>query len=75
MSILLSFFLPSNKTNHYFPPQEGCENKYFQDLNRKFHLGKERAPNDSSPPFKRKRREVKVDPKLGGQWNVPLLGG
>jgi hypothetical protein len=23
--------------------------------------------------FKRRRREVKVDPKLGGQWNVPSL--
>jgi hypothetical protein len=22
-----------------------------------------------------KRREVKVDPKLGGKWNVPMLGG
>jgi hypothetical protein len=23
--------------------------------------------------LKRRRREVKVDPKLGGQWNVPSL--
>jgi hypothetical protein len=25
--------------------------------------------------LKRRRKEVKVDPKLDGQWNVPLLGG
>jgi hypothetical protein len=25
--------------------------------------------------FKKMRREVKVDPKLGGQKNVPMLGG
>jgi hypothetical protein len=23
--------------------------------------------------LKRRRKEVKVDPKLGGQWNVPNL--
>ncbi len=34
---------------------------------------KESAPNDPSRLLKRKRREVKVDPKLGGQWNVPSL--
>jgi hypothetical protein len=25
--------------------------------------------------LKRRRREVKVDPKLDGQWNVLLFGG
>jgi hypothetical protein len=25
--------------------------------------------------LKRRKMEVKVDPKLGGQWKVPLLGG
>jgi hypothetical protein len=25
--------------------------------------------------IKRRRREVKVNPKLGDQWNVPRLGG
>jgi hypothetical protein len=25
--------------------------------------------------LKRRRREVKVDPKLGGQWKDPKLGG
>jgi len=24
--------------------------------------------------FKKRRNEVKVDPKLGGQWKVPCLG-
>jgi len=42
MSILLSFFLPSIKTNHYFPTKEGCGNKYSQDLNQKLCL--ERKP-------------------------------
>jgi hypothetical protein len=36
-------------------------------------FGKERAPNDPSHLLKKRRREVKVDPKLGGQWNVPSL--
>jgi hypothetical protein len=39
----------------------------------------ERSSNDPSPLFKRRRRKVKVDPKLGGQWKekekVPMLGG
>ncbi len=26
-------------------------------------------------PLKRRKKGVKVDPKLGGQWNVPLLTG
>ncbi len=26
-------------------------------------------------PLKRRKREVKVDPKLGGQWNFPKFGG
>jgi hypothetical protein len=35
---------------------------------------RERAPNHPSPPFKNRRnREVKVDPKLGGQWKVACL--
>jgi hypothetical protein len=25
--------------------------------------------------LKRRRKEVKEDPKLGGQWNVPMLSG
>jgi hypothetical protein len=34
---------------------------------------KKRAPQDPSPPFKEKEKGVKVDLKLGGQWNVPSL--
>jgi hypothetical protein len=55
-SIILSFFLPSTKTNPSFPPQKGYGNKYFQDLNWKLCPGKERAPNDPSPPFKNKEK-------------------
>ncbi len=36
---------------------------------------KREAPHDPSPLLKRRRREVKVDPKLGGQWKDPKLGG
>jgi len=25
--------------------------------------------------LKKKKKEVKVDPKLGGQWNVAMFGG
>jgi len=32
-----------------------------------------RPPNHPNPPFKEKEKGVKVDPKLGGQWNVPSL--
>ncbi len=30
----------------------------------------EKSSNDPSPLLKRKRRKVKVDPKLGGKWKV-----
>ncbi len=36
---------------------------------------KREAPHDPSLLLKRRRREVKVDPKLGGQWKDPNLGG
>jgi hypothetical protein len=37
-------------------------------------MSREREPlNDPSSPFKKKEKGVKVDPKLGGQWNVPSL--
>jgi hypothetical protein len=39
----------------------------------------ERAPKIRVRLLKRRRRKVKVDPKLGGQWKekekVPVLGG
>ncbi len=36
---------------------------------------KRETPHDPSPLLKRRRREVKVDPKLGGQWKDLKLGG
>jgi hypothetical protein len=39
----------------------------------KIILEAKRPPNHSNPPFKEKEKGVKVDPKLGGQWNVPSL--
>jgi hypothetical protein len=36
---------------------------------------KREAPHDPSSLLKKRRREVKVDPKLGGQWKDPKLGG
>jgi hypothetical protein len=41
------------------------ENKYSR-LRENYLRGKRKFPM-------RRRREVKVDPKLGGQWNVPSL--
>jgi hypothetical protein len=38
-------------------------------------LGKDKAPNDPSPPFKEKEKGGEGRSKLGGQWNVPMLGG
>ncbi len=75
MSILLSFFLPSTKTNHFFFPNEGCGNKYFQDLKLKITSEIE-LQMIRIRPFQKK--EMKGDggkPQLGGQWKVPLLGG
>jgi hypothetical protein len=41
-------------------------------LNENYVRGKERAPNDLSPPFKKKERGGEGR-KLGGQWKVPCL--
>ncbi len=76
--------LPNLKGFVKFLPNEGCGNKYFQDLNRKLCL-EERTSNDSNPPIKENEKEGgerrsqfngqwKV-PMLGGPWKVPLLGG
>jgi hypothetical protein len=37
--------------------------------------GEREPPNDPSSPFKKMEKGVKVNPKLGGQWNVLKLGG
>jgi hypothetical protein len=51
-------------------------------LNENYVRGKERAPNDLSPPFKKKERGGEGRSKtwwpmegsmFGGQWNVPCL--
>jgi hypothetical protein len=39
----------------------------------KIILEAKRPPNHQNPPFKEQEKGVKVDPKLGGQWNVPSL--
>jgi hypothetical protein len=39
----------------------------------KIMLEAKRPPNHLNLPFKEKEKGVKVDPKLGGQWNVPSL--
>ncbi len=45
----------------------------IQDCMKIISEARERPPNHLSPPFKEKEREVKVDPKLGGQWKIPCL--
>jgi len=42
-------------------------------LHENYPRGKERLPMIRVRLLKRRRREVKVDPKLGGQWKVPSL--
>jgi hypothetical protein len=57
MSILLSFFLPSTKTNHYFPPQKKLVGtSIFKISIENYVRGKERASNDLSPLFKEKEK-------------------
>jgi hypothetical protein len=74
-SNLLSFFLPSTKTNHSSPTKKGYGNKYFQDSNRKWFL-KKRTPNDLNSPFKKKENEGgEGRSQLGGQWKVPMFDG
>jgi hypothetical protein len=70
--ILLSFLLPFTKTNHYLPLQETCGNKYSR-LHENYFRGKRELPMIRTRLLKRRNREVKVDPKLGGQWKVPYL--
>jgi len=48
------------------------ENKYSR-LHENYLRGKRELPMIRVRLLKRRRREVKVDPKLGGQWNVPNL--
>jgi len=48
------------------------ENKYSR-LHENYLRGKRELPMIRIRLLKRKIREVKVDLKLGGQWNVPSL--
>ncbi len=48
------------------------ENKYSR-LHENYLRGKRELSMIQVRLLKRRRREVKVDPKLGGQWNVPSL--
>jgi len=54
------------------PLQEAYGNKYSR-LHENYFRGKRGLPMIRVRLLKRRRREVKVDPKLGGQWNVPSL--
>jgi hypothetical protein len=51
----------------------------FSRLKSNYGRGKESAPIIQIHLFKKRKRKVKVDPKLGGQWKekekVPMLGG
>ncbi len=76
MSILLSFFLPSTKTNHSISPPEGCGNKYSQDLNWKKKSREKKFQMIWIRPFQEKEMEGgERRSQLGGQWKVLLLGG
>jgi len=39
----------------------------------KIILKAKKPPNHPNPPLKEKEKGVKIDSKLGGQWNVPSL--
>jgi hypothetical protein len=70
----LFFLLPSTNTKHYFPLQEACETsvQYYM----KIILEAKRKPLIIRICLlKRRRREVKKDPKLDGQWKDSKLGG
>jgi hypothetical protein len=45
----------------------------IQDWIENYVKGKERAPNDSGLPFKKKEKGGEGRFGLGGQWNVPSL--
>jgi hypothetical protein len=45
----------------------------IQDWIENYVRGKREPPMIWVHLLKRRRRDVKVDPKLGGQWNVPSL--
>jgi hypothetical protein len=68
------FLLPSTKTKHYFSLQEACQTS-AQDCMKIILEAKRPLSTIRIRLLKKRRREVKVDPKLGGQWKDPKLGG
>jgi len=56
------------------PLQKTCGNKYSR-LHENYFRSKRELPMIRVRLLKRRRKEVKVDPKLGGQWKVPKLNG
>ncbi len=72
--ILLFFLLPSTKTKHYSPLQEACQTS-VQDCMKIILKAKRELFTIRVRLLKRRRRAVKVDPKLGDQWKDPKLGG
>ncbi len=72
-SNLLSLFLSFTKDYSFFSSPKRLWEQVFSRFELKIMSGKEKAPNDLSRLLKRKRREVKVNPKLDSQWNVPSL--
>ncbi len=72
-SNLLSLFLPFTKDYSFFSSPKRLWEQVFSRFELKIMSKKEKTPNDPNRLLKRKRREVKVDRKFGGQWNVPRL--
>ncbi len=71
-----STFLPSSlhQDQTLFPSSRSLSNKCSR-LHENYPRGQERLLTIRVRLLKRRRREVKVDPKLGGQWKDPKLGG
>ncbi len=72
-SNLLSFFLPFTNAYSLFSSPRRFWKQKISRFELKIMSRKKRAPNDPNRLLKKKRRELKVDPKFGGQWNVPSL--
>jgi hypothetical protein len=72
-SNILSLFLPFTKDYTFFSSPKRLWEQVFSKFELKIMSGKEKTPNDPSRLLKKKRREVKVDPKFGGEWKVPSL--
>jgi len=80
-SIYFPFFSPLPRIIIISFFKKVCGNKYSR-LKENYLQGKERTPNDPSPPFKEKEKGGEGRFKtwwpmegsmLGGQWNVPSL--